>query len=84
MSQTENVSTQPSPKSLDKEKYYRIMEFEGLNAALTALHQDMWSIEFDCFEGQKGYQPQVFEDLKAYRQFSLDLWDKKFDPKVKQ
>ena len=72
-----------TPQSLDREKYLRIIENEGLSSALTALHQDMWAIEFDCFEGAEGYRPQVFQDLKAYRQFSLELWDKKFDAQLK-
>jgi hypothetical protein len=59
------------------------MENEGLNAALTTLHQDMWSLEFECFEGQRGYRPELFETLKEWRGFSLELWEKKFDDNVK-
>lgn len=69
-----------TPKTLDKEKYYRMVKESGVNAALTALHKEMWEIEFDTFEGSKGYQPQLFEDLKQYREFSLELWDIKLQP----
>ena len=72
-----------TPKSLNKEKYLRILQTEGLNAAVTQLHQDMWALEFVCFEGVKGYQPQIFEDLKEYRKFSVELWDKTRDPQYK-
>ncbi len=71
------------PKSLDQEKYFRILATEGLNAALTELHQDMWKLEFECFEGPKGYQPQIFEDLKQYRHFSVSLWNRNRDPGIK-
>jgi hypothetical protein len=67
----------------DKQKYYRLLESEGVNAALTALHKEMWELEFETFEGNKGYQPQLFETLKKYREFSLELWDTKLAPGFK-
>ena len=70
-------------KSFNREKYLRILESEGINAAVTQLHKDMWTIEFDCFEGPKGYQPGIFEELKKYRALSIELWDKTRDPKFK-
>ena len=77
------MNTVSDKQKLDRQKYLKILENEGLNSALTTLHQDMWSLEFECFEGQQGYQPKVFEDLKEWRKFSLELWDKKFDDNVK-
>ena len=67
----------------DREKYFRILKEEGLNAALTALHHEMWDLEFECFEGPKGYQPKLNDALKKYRAFSLELWNKKLRPDFK-
>ena len=84
MANSNNHSNATNEQRLpDKQKYLRILENEGLNAALTTLHKDMWTLEFETFEGQKGYQPQLFEDLKLWRDFSLELWDKKFDSNIK-
>jgi len=65
---------------LDKEKYYKILETDGISAAVNALHLELWEIEFECFEGPNGYSPELFEKLKEYRNFSLELWDKKLIP----
>jgi hypothetical protein len=59
---------------LDREKYIRILRSEGVNAALTALHLDTDFMELDTFEGEKGYQPQMFQDLEKVRNFSRELW----------
>lgn len=59
----------------NKEKYLKIYETEGESAAITALHHDMKEIEFNCFESAKGWQPDLYEQLKEYRAFSLELWD---------
>lgn len=60
---------------LDREKYVSIMRAEGVQAALTALHQDTNRWEIETFEGEKGYQPQMFQDLIEVRRFSRELWD---------
>lgn len=67
----------------DRAKYLQITQTDGLNAALTQLHKDMWELEFETFEGAKGYRPELFEELKVWRKFSLELWDKKLDPATK-
>ena len=58
----------------DREKYIRIMRSEGVNAALTALHLDTERLELETFEGEKGYQPEMWNDLNQIRDFSRELW----------
>ena len=60
--------------TLDREKYFTVLRKDGLSTALTALHRDMEQLEFECFEGQAGYQPEFYERLKEYRDFSRELW----------
>ncbi len=60
---------------LDREKYLGILRDEGVQAALTALHKDTNLWEIETFEGEKGYQPQMFQDLIEVRRFSRELWD---------
>lgn len=65
---------------LDKEKYYRIMEKEGASSAITALHKEFQNIEFETFEGERGYQPELWKDLEEVRAFSRELWDRNTSP----
>jgi len=60
--------------SLNKEKYLSIAKERGHSAALTELHMDMEKMEQECNEGKGGFKPEMFEDLKKYREFSLELW----------
>ena len=60
---------------LNKEKYLIIHKNQGLHAAISALHEDMELLEFECFEGPNGYSPELYEDLKHFRTFSRELWD---------
>lgn len=60
--------------TLDKQKYIEILNSKGLPDALTQLHHDMWQVENECFEGTRGYRPELYEALKAYRLFSTELW----------
>jgi hypothetical protein len=59
---------------LDREKYIRILRSEGVNAALTALHADTDFMELETFEGEKGFQPEMWNDLEKVRNFSRELW----------
>jgi hypothetical protein len=59
----------------DKQKYFQILDSQGLSAAITALHHDMREIEFEVFEGAKGYQPELWTDLEDFRLISRELWD---------
>ena len=60
---------------LNKEKYLQIARTQGAQAALTQLHKDTERWEYQTFEGDKGYQPEMFEDLKDVRAFSRELWE---------
>ncbi len=64
--------------SLDKTKYLEIAKNESLSAAITALHHELWELENECFEGREGWNPELYELLKEYRDFSMELWDKRF------
>jgi hypothetical protein len=64
---------------LDKEKYLQIMKSQGLSAALTTLHNDTNVLEIESFEGQKGWQPELYEYLKEVRDFSRDLWNRRYE-----
>ncbi len=69
--QTEN------PYQLDREKYLKIIETDGLSTALTQLHLDTERMEHETFEGREGWQPQLFEYLNQVREFSRELWGKR-------
>ncbi len=62
-------------EKFDKNKYLGILKSQDLHTALTVLHQDMWNIEFDTFEGQEGWQPKKWDSLTQMRQFSRELWE---------
>lgn len=61
--------------SFDRDKYIRILKSEGVNAALTALHRDTTEFEHTAFEGEKGYQPEMWSELHDVRDFSRELWE---------
>jgi len=63
----------------DRDKYIRIMRSEGVNAALTTLHLDTEQLELETFEGEKGYQPEMWHDLNQIRDFSRELWKMALD-----
>lgn len=60
---------------IDKEKYIQIARSQGANAAITRLHLDTDLIENESFEGKKGWDPELFEQIKKIRDFSRELWD---------
>lgn len=59
----------------DREKYIQIMRTQGIQEALTALHLDTERWEVQTFEGDAGYQPEMWKDLLAIREFSRELWN---------
>lgn len=65
---------QTSGSSIDKQKYLRIAQSEGVNAAITALHLETAQIEYQTFEGQEGWQPEAWKQLEEVRNFSRELW----------
>ncbi len=60
--------------TLDKEKYFKIYQTQGLTAALTALHHEKESLEQQTFEGPKGYSRELWDYLEEVREFSRELW----------
>lgn len=60
---------------IDKEKYRQIARNEGVNAALTRLYRDTERWEWDTFEGEKGYQPEQWEEVNDVRAFARELWN---------
>lgn len=64
-----------SPFTFEKEKYIQIFKSEGVNAALTRLHQDVREWEYTAFEGEQGYLPEMWQALELVRQFSRELWE---------
>lgn len=61
--------------NLDQEKYIRIARTQGHQAALTQLHRDTERWEFDCFEGKKGWNPEMWKALDAVRSLQRELWN---------
>jgi len=64
----------------DRQKYLRMIQTHGNNAALTALHADIESWEHETFEGEKGYQPELWKNLADARAFSRELWEAALKP----
>ncbi len=65
---------------LDKQKYLNIVEKKGLSEALALLHDDMEALEQECFEGLQGWQPDLYESIKDFRDFSVELWKHRYGP----
>lgn len=59
----------------EKKKYLDLLNSEGVNAALTALHQDTERFENQTFEGPAGYQADSWSKLFEVREFSRELWE---------
>jgi hypothetical protein len=59
----------------DKEKYLLILNSEGASAALTNLQSDIIQWEYEAFEGEKGYQPEMWQELETARSFAREIWD---------
>jgi hypothetical protein len=60
-----------------KEKYLQIAEESSPQVAVNQLHQDLWSLEQECFDSPNGYQPELWKQLNELRLFSRELWDLK-------
>jgi hypothetical protein len=60
----------------NKDKYLQILQKDGATAALTALHRDTAGWEYEAFEGQSGWSPEMWETIKEVRNFSRELWEK--------
>jgi hypothetical protein len=71
-------------KESNLEPYRQLMKTESAAVALTQLHHDLAQWELEAFEGEKGYQPDLWKDLHAVRALSRELWEQhlhKADPK---
>lgn len=60
---------------LNQEKYLAILKAQGVDAAVSELHRDMWALEDATFEGVEGFQEKLWNVLTEYRKFSSELWD---------
>lgn len=59
----------------DHEHYLTIAKNKSYREAIHQLHQDLWKLEQKCFDGDDGYQPELWKKLNEMRLFSRDLWD---------
>jgi hypothetical protein len=62
-------------KESDLAPYRQLMKTEGAAAALTQLHHDLAQWELEAFEGEKGYQPDLWRELHEVRALSRELWE---------
>jgi hypothetical protein len=53
-----------------------MVKTHGLSAAISALHQEKEQLEYATFEGEKGYDPELWKVVQEYCDFSRALWDK--------
>lgn len=60
-------------------KYEGILRQSGLKTALTQLHHDLNLLELESVEGEGGFKPGLFEELRKYREFSHRLWSQHHD-----
>lgn len=61
--------------TFNKEKYLQLAQAEGIQAALTLLHHDTNSWEIQAFEGESGYQPDMWKEIEKARECSRELWE---------
>lgn len=66
--------------NFDREKYITIAKTKGLSQAISQIHNDIWEVEYKCFENENGYDPQVWKTLTSMRLFSREIWDLKLKP----
>ncbi len=64
---------------LDKDFYRALAKQAGASKAITQLHLDTEKLEFEAFEGSKGYQPALVHYLEEVREFSRELWRTSID-----
>jgi len=59
----------------DREKYLQLFKTRGATEALTLLQKDLIEWEYEAYEGEAGYQPEMWQKLEKVREFSRELWD---------
>ena len=65
---------------LDRQKYLKIAETQGVREALTQLHRETERWEHEAFEGSQGWNPAQWERIKQVREFSRELWNLALNP----
>jgi len=56
-----------------REKYLKIVKIEGLDKAISTLHNYLNTVETHVFDG--GFSQDRFEELQTLRELSRELWD---------
>lgn len=62
-------------KESDLEFYRQLTKTDGAAVALTQLHHDLAQWELEAFEGEQGYQPELWKKLHEVRDLSRELWE---------
>ena len=60
----------------------KMVEKEGLDKAVTALHNFVGDLEPRIYDG--GYAPEKLEQVTFLRGLARDLWAMRLDPNVKK
>ncbi len=60
-----------------KQKYLDMVQTNGLQTTVNQLHQDLWTLEQECFDTPEGFQADLWKQLNELRLFSRELWDLK-------
>lgn len=61
--------------TLDRQKYIQIARSQGAQAALTTLQLDTENWERQTFDGDQGWNAELWHKLEEVRKFSRELWD---------
>jgi hypothetical protein len=61
--------------TLDRAKYIQIARAHGAPAAITQLHLDTEHWERQTFDGDQGWNSELWKKLQEVRDFSRSLWD---------
>jgi hypothetical protein len=59
----------------NREKYLELVRAQGVSAVITQLQHDIRMLEDEAFEKEPGWQPDLWEEMKKYRDFSAEVWD---------
>lgn len=70
------ISTQPRYEELRK-KYLSMAKSLGIDATITALHNEVGQMESHIFDG--GYEENRLELVQKLRELSREIWTTKFN-----
>lgn len=65
-----------------RSKYLKLAQAEGLDKAVTALHNLIGQLEPRMYDG--GYAPERLEKVEFLRSLTRELWAMRLDPNVKK